>query len=160
MATVSPPESRSRKVSDEQPLRVLVVTDHPEPTEQLLDAISHRARESAAQFRVLVPNPARAEVHVFHPERHDKAAEAERVLRRALPLLEAVAGGHVIGSVSVQHDPMDAIEQTLHNEPVDEIMLAVTEHALTVRLHQDLRHRLAHLGLPVTVLGHDLEDSR
>lgn len=159
MTTVNPPETKSRSISDEQPLRVLVVTDHAEPSGQLLDAIRHRAAQSPAQFRVLVPNPARAEVHVFHPERHDKATEAEQVLRVALPQLEEAAGGHVIGSVSVQHDPMDAIEHTLHDEPVDEIMLAVTEHALTLRLHQDLEHRLAHLGLPVTVLGHDLRVS-
>ncbi len=153
MATVTPPETRNRNVSNEQPLRVLVVTDSAEPSDHLLTAIRRRAAESAAQFRVLVPNPARAEVHLLHPERHDNAAAAELVLRRALPELEAAAGGHVIGSVSVQHDPMDAIEHTLHDEPVDEIMLAVTEHAFTVRLHQDLRHRLAHLGLPVTVVG-------
>ncbi len=59
-----------------------------------------------------------------------------------------------MGSVSVQHDPMDTIEHVLHAEPVDEIMLAVHEHALTIRLHQDLQHRLGHLGIPVTVIGH------
>ena len=44
------------------------------------------------------------------------------VLRAALPTLEADAGGEVIGSVSVRHDPMDAIEETMFNEPVDEIL--------------------------------------
>ena len=130
--------------------RVLVVTDVAEPSPELLDALRRRAAGSPARFRVVVPNPARAELHLLHPERHDKAAEAEQVLRRALPSLESAAGGHVVGSVSVQHDPMDAIEQVIHAEPVNEIILAVHEHALTVRLHQDLEHRLGHLGLPVT----------
>ena len=89
--------------------RVLVVTDHPEPSGALIAAIRDRAERSPAQFRVLVPNPARAELHLLHPERHDQAVAAEAVLRTALPLVEEAAGDHVIGSVSVQHDPMDAI---------------------------------------------------
>jgi hypothetical protein len=140
-------------VNDTRPRRVLIVTDHAEPTPELLEAIQRRAAQTATQFRVVVPNPARAEVHLLHPERHDKAAEAEGVLRGALPELERAAGGHVVGSVSVQHDPMDTVEHVLHAEPIDEIMLAVHEHALTARLHQDLQHRLGHLGVPVTVVG-------
>jgi len=132
--------------------RILVVTDHAEPTDTLVAAIRARSEQSPAQFRVLVPNPARAEIHLLHPERHDQATAAENVLRSALPVLEAAAGGHVVGSVSVQHDPMDAIENALAAEPLDEIMLAVREQALSVRLHQDLPHRLGHLGIPVTVV--------
>lgn len=139
-------------MSEDRVHRVLVVTDHPEPTAALLTAISARAAESPAQFRIVVPNPARAEVHLLHPERHDKAAQAEDLLRKALPALEAAADGHVVGSVSVQHDPMDSIEHTLAAEPLDEIMLAVHEHGLSIRLHQDLAHRLGHLGIPVTVV--------
>jgi hypothetical protein len=135
--------------------RVLVVTDHPDPTGRLLSAIRERADRSPAQFRVLVPNPARAEVHLLHPERHEQAAAAEHVLRRALPAIEEAASGHVVGSVSVQHDPMDAIENTLAAEPLDEIMLAVHEHGLGIRLHQDLARRLGHLGIPVSLVGPD-----
>lgn len=141
-------------MNDTRPRRVLIVTDTAEPTPELLEAIQHRTAQTPTQFRVVVPNPARAEVHLLHPERHDKAAAAEQVLRGALPELERAAGGHVVGSVSVQHDPMDTVEHVLHAEPIDEIMLAVHEHALTVRLHQDLQHRLGHLGVPVTVVGH------
>jgi hypothetical protein len=141
-------------VNDTHPRRVLIVTDTAAPTPELLEAIRHRTAQSPTQFRVVVPNPARAEVHLLHPERHDKAAAAEQVLRAALPALERAAGGHVVGSVSVQHDPMDTLEHVLHAEPIGEIMLSVHEHALTVRLHQDLQHRLGHLGVPVTVVGH------
>lgn len=132
--------------------RVLVVTDHAEPTDALLAAMGERARQSPAQFRVLVPNPSRTEVHLVHHERHDQAAAGEKLLRSALPDLEVAAGGHVIGSASVQHDPMAAIENILAAEPLDEIMLAVTEHGLSVRLHQDLAHRLENFGIPVTVV--------
>ena len=101
----------------------------------------------------IVLNPAAAEVHLLHPERHDKAREAEYVLLRALPDLETAAGGPVIGSVSVRHDPMDAIEETIFGEPVDEIMLAVPEHHVSTWLHQDLPHRLRHYAIPVAVVG-------
>ena len=92
-------------------------------------------------------------MHLLHPERHDKAREAEQALLRALPDLETAAGGPVIGSVSVRHDPMDAIEETIFAEPVDEIMLAVPEHHVSTWLHQDLPHRLQHYALPVAVVG-------
>jgi hypothetical protein len=45
---------------------------------------------------------------------------------------------------------MDAIEETVFSEPIDEILLAVSEGHLAARLHQDLPHRLAHLHLPVS----------
>jgi hypothetical protein len=139
-------------VLDERALRVLVVTDHARPSATLLAAIRRRAAQGRVRFRVVVPNPARAEVHLLHPDRHEKAHEAEQVLREALPELEAVAGGTVIGSVSVLHDPMDAIEHTMLSEPIDEIMIAVAQHGLARRIHQDLPHRLSHLGLPVEVV--------
>lgn len=132
--------------------RILVVTDHVEPTAELLTAIGQRAVTDDAQFRVVVVNPARAELHLLHPERHDKATQAEAALLGALPELEAAAGGPVIGSVSVRHDPMDAIEETIFSEPIDEIMLSVPAHHLATVLHQDLQHRLEHLHLPVTVV--------
>jgi hypothetical protein len=140
-------------VPDDVIARILVVTDHADPTPALLQAVERRALAGPAQFRLVVLNPARAELHLLHPERHDLARAAEEVLHRASPVLETAAGGRVIGSVSVRHDPMDAIEETLNNEPVDEIMLSVPTHALATWLHQDLPHRLGHLGLPVTTVG-------
>lgn len=136
--------------------RILVVTDHADPSGPLLDAIAHRAETGDVQFRIVVPNPARAELHLLHPERHDKAREAEVVLRRALPLLEHAAGGPVIGTVSVRADPMDAIEEAIFSEPIDEIMLSVAPHGLSTWLRQDLAHRLQHFGLPVSVVAADV----
>jgi hypothetical protein len=133
-------------------VRILVVTDHPQPSHALLNAMRLRAARGRVQFRVVVPNPARAELHLLHPERHTLASEAEGILRQALPALEVAAGGDVIGSVTVFHDPMDAIEHTLQAEPVDEIVLAIVQRGWAVRLHQDLPHRLRHLGLPLTIV--------
>lgn len=142
-------------MSTTRPIRILVLTDTCDADPELVEAISRRATSDDVVFRLVVLNPARAELHLLHPERHDKAAEAEQSLRRTLPRLESAAGTHnVIGSVSVSHDPMDAIEETMNNEPIDAIILHVREHAWARRLHQDLAHRLAHHRLPVQVVEH------
>jgi hypothetical protein len=137
--------------------RILVVTDRADPTTALLDAVERRAVEGAAQFRVVVLNPAHAELHLLHPERHELARIAEEALHRASPLLESAAGGRVIGSVSVRHDPMDAIEETIYNEPINEIILSVPTHRMAAWTHQDLPHRLKHLGLPVTTVPQETD---
>ncbi|MCW2867624.1 MAG: hypothetical protein JWR20_1812, partial [Marmoricola sp.] len=109
-------------MSTPKPTRILVVTDVVGVAPELLTAMSGRAAEADTQFRLVVLNPARAEVHLLHPERHDKAERAEVVQRATLPRIEdALGGGRVIGSVSVRHDPMDAIEETLAAEPVNEV---------------------------------------
>ena len=130
-----------------KPARVLVVTDRAIATPGLLAAVRKRAQRSLARFRVLVPNPSPAEWHPLHPKRHDKVDEAERVLTRALPQIQDVADCAVRGRVSVRHDPMDAIEEMLHDEPFDEIILAVSSKHL-----DRLAHRVEHLGLPVTIV--------
>jgi len=142
-------------VPDTRTHRVLVVTDRSNPSPSLRGAVRHRAETGDVQFRLIVLNPARAELHLLHPERHDKAAEAETMLRSSLLQLELAAHAPVIGSVSVRHDPMDAIEETLFAEPVDEIILDVPPHHLSSWLHQDLEHRLAHFHIPVLTIRHD-----
>src|SRR4051795_1707666 len=106
--------------------RVLVVTDRTAATPELLEAIRKRVAHGPIHARVLVPNPAPAEWHPRHPERHDKVDEARRVLEAALPPVEEAVGGAVGGYVSIRHDPMDAIEETLHDEPFDELIIATT----------------------------------
>lgn len=137
------------------PKRVLVLTDRTAATPALIGAIQARVQQGPAQFRVLVPNPAPTEWHPIHPKRHEQAAEAERVLTAALPVVEAAAGGRVIGSVSIRHDPMDAVEETILNEPVDEIIISMAPHVVERWLHVDLPHRLAHLGLPITTVSEE-----
>lgn len=139
-------------MSSPDPARVLVVTDGITPTEALLDTIRGRVARGPATFRVLVPNPAPAEWHPGHPERHDKVAGAERELIAALPKIQDAAGAAVPGLVSIRHDLMDAIEETLREQPCDEIILATEHHAVASWLHVDLPHRVAHLGLPVTTV--------
>jgi hypothetical protein len=136
-------------VEPDRPAKVLVVTDHAAGNQALLDALGERARRGPAVFRVLVPNPAPADLHLLHPRRHDKVDEAERVLIRALPDIQDAVDAAVRGRISVRHDPMAAVEEMLHDEPFDEIIVSMPPHGLQRRLHMDLPHRLAHLGLPV-----------
>lgn len=139
-----------------RPSRVLVITDHAEVEEGVLAAVRERATRPPVQFRVLVPNPTHAEVHLFHPERHDRASEAELVLRAFLPTLEAAAGGPVTGTVSVRNDPYDGVEAVMADEPVDEFIVGLETSGLSRALHLDLPHRLAHFGLPVHVVDQPL----
>jgi hypothetical protein len=132
--------------------RVLVVTDQPAATPGLLEAIRDRAARGPIEVRILVPNPAPAEWHPTHPARHDKAEAARLVLEEALPDIQQAAGVPVDGFVSIRHDPMDAVEETLHDEPFDEIIVATAPHGLERWLHVDLPHRLSHLGLLVTTV--------
>ena len=143
------PEDASR------PVRVLVVSGPSAATAALTRAVHERAQRPPVEFVVLVPNPAPAEWHPFHPERRDKVDAAERALIRALPAIQDAADGAVRGHVSIRHDPMAAIEEMLRDEPFDEIMLAVAPHGIERRLHLDLAHRLAHLRLPLTVVAED-----
>lgn len=133
--------------------RVLIVADRAAATPGLLDTIRGRAARGPASFRVLLPNPAAAEWNPTHPEHHAHLDEAQRELDAALPSISEAAGTTVEGSVSGRHDPMDAVEETLNTDPYDEIILATAPHPIEARLHIDLAHRLAHLGLPLTVVG-------
>src|SRR5690242_17453094 len=106
-------------MSSQRPTNILVVSDHTAATPELLSALEARAGGGPIDVRILVPNPAPAEWHPTHPERHEKAAAAQAVLDRALGPIRDTVGGSVVGRVSTRHDPMDAIEETLHDEDFD-----------------------------------------
>jgi hypothetical protein len=74
------------------------------------------------------------------------------VLALALPLLQEAAGGPVEGSVSIRHDAMDAVEETLRDGEFHEIIVATMPHQISHWLHVDLPQRLSRTGLPVTTV--------
>jgi hypothetical protein len=138
--------------------RVLIVAASGEwATPALLEAVRRRAASGPAEFHVVLPDPAQ------HAELTDRQRRRSRrrgmaVLHDALRLLTEAAGTTVNGSVSGRHDPMDAVEETLQTEHVDEIILATVHHRVSERLHVDLPRRMAHLGLPVTTVMTDEPD--
>jgi hypothetical protein len=140
---------------DEQPRgtpRVLIVAVASQClTPSLLEAVRDRAAAGSTRFHLVLPDPAE-HAEMTAGQRRDSLARGEQMLERALALLGEAAGSPVEGSVSVRHDAMDVIEETLRDEHVDEIMLAITHHRLAERLHLDLPRRVERLGLPVTTV--------
>ena len=136
------------------PASVLVVAHRTAATPALLEAIRDRASRGPATFHLLVPNPFLADWHPVHTARHERehVAQAEQTLALALPLYEDAAGAPVDGSVSIRHDPMDAIEEALRRADYDEIILSTLPRSVSRWLHLDLPHRVAHLGLPLTTV--------
>jgi uncharacterized membrane-anchored protein len=133
------------------PADILVVAHKTAATPTLLDAIRARASLGPARFCLLVPNPAE-HAELSEAERRQKHLEGEHVLALALPLIDEAAGGEVGGTVSVRHDPMDAIEETLQAGSFHEIILSTLPRSVSRWLHVDLPHRVAHFGLPVTTV--------
>ena len=130
---------------------VLVVAHKTAATPALLDAIRERAARGPARFHLLVPNPAE-HASVTTAERERSITDAEHMLALALPLIDEAAGSHTDGTVSIRHDPMDAIEDALKADSFDEIILSTLPHSVSRWLHVDLPHRVAHLGLPLTTV--------
>jgi hypothetical protein len=130
---------------------VLVVAHKTAATPALLEAIRERASRGPARFHLLVPNPA-PHAELTEQERAQKHEEGEHVLALALPLIDEAAGTHAEGSVSIRHDPMDAIEETVQDGDFHEIILSTLPPHVSRWLHVDLPSRVAHLGLPVTTV--------
>ncbi len=131
--------------------QVLVVANRTAATPALLEAIRVRAAQSAASFHLLVPNPA-AHAEITDAERHRHHEDGEHVLELALPLFEQAAGRPTQGSVSVRHDPFDAIEETIHDGDFHEIIISTLPRHVSRWLHANLPRRVEHLGLPVTTV--------
>ena len=128
------------------PAHVLVVANRTAATRALLDAVRARVeRDGAVYFHLLVP----------------RSPGAQAVVDRAVPLLEAAAHRPVTGGVSRRVDPMDAIEEALHDGDFDEILLSTLPPHVSRWLRMDLPSRVAHLGLPLTlVVGEPLKPPR
>ena len=133
-------------MDSENPAHVLVVAHKTADGPALLEAVRVRAERGPCWFHLLVPAPA-----------HGHAAHS--VLARAIPLLEDAAHRPVDGSVSIRHDPMDAIEEALMREDFDEIILSPLPRGVSRWLHLDLPRRVAHVGLPVTTVIADERDA-
>ena len=131
--------------------QVLVVAHRTAATPALLAAIRARVEHGPATFHLLVPNPAE-HAELNEAERAQKHREGEHVLTLALPLIDEASGRHTEGSVSIRHDPMDAIEETLNEGDFHEIILSTLPRSVSHWLHVDLPSRVAHLGLPLRTI--------
>jgi len=130
---------------------VLVVAHETAATPALVQAVRERALRGPAAFHLLIPNLAE-HAALTEAEREHRQADGERMLELALPVIQQAAGGAAEGSVSYRHDPMDAIEEALHDGEFHEIILSTLPHSVSSWLHIDLPHRVSHLGVPVTTV--------
>jgi hypothetical protein len=133
------------------PANVLVVANKTAATAQLVNAVRERADRGPARFHLLIPDPGLGGWRPSDIE-HPDVSEGEQMLALALPLLQHATQSEVTGSVSVRHDPMDAIEEAIAAQRFDEIILSTLPHPVSIWLHVDLPRRVAGLGLPVTTV--------
>ena len=112
---------------------VLVIGGQTVVGEPLLQAIRERAEQSPAEFTLVVPAD---------------PPGAERRVRKALRELEA-AGIQATGHVG-DPDPVCAVVNALHDEPVDEIILSTFPRATSGWLRRDVIGRIKkHTQVPL-----------
>ncbi len=149
--TIAPTSGAAAGPLDET-RRVLIVGVANPASAAVIATVRERASTGPARFHLLLPDPSE-HAEVTDGQRRGNHARGEAILQHALPLLAEAATSAVAGSVSARHDPIDAIEDMLRSEHVDEIILSTSPHHLSEGLHLDLPRRVAHLGLPVTTVA-------
>jgi len=124
--------TEAAELGDPPITRILVVLHGSSALNGILDAVRGRAARGPAQFHLLVSDP-----------------QATEILASTLPLLSGI---DIDGSVSTRENPMDTVEESLHEGRFDEVIVGTEAHRLSHWLHVDLSHRLAHVGVPVTTI--------
>jgi hypothetical protein len=122
-----------------RPTRILVVAHRTASTPVLLDEIGRRARAGPCAFALLIPDA---------PSRKGM----DWTLQDAIPLLEREAQSKVRGLVGGP-DPFEAVQRAVREEEFDEIIVAPLREQRSRWRRRDLVHRIAGLGLPVTVVA-------
>jgi hypothetical protein len=132
------------------PTRVLVVAHKTAATKPLLDAVRERAQRGPCVFTLLVPNTTHGLHKVVDPE-DQGAGEAQTVLDRALPAINAAAGAPVEGIVG-DPDPLAAVQDAINLRGFDEVIVSTLSARLSRWLKLDLPSKVAGMGLPVTTV--------
>jgi hypothetical protein len=112
---------------------VLVIANQTILGRPVLDAIRERAGAGPADFTIVIPAD---------------AIGAERRLR-SIGSLMAAAGVETTGHLG-DPDPVVAVENALHDEQVDEIILSTFPAPTSGWLHRDVLRRIRGFGVPVT----------
>ena len=120
------------------PTGILVVANRTAATPQLLDEVGRRARDGA-RFTLIIP-----------PE-HGHAGADDWTSDAAVQLLGRAAG-EPVAQIESGPDTLASVHEAVDAGQCDEIILSVPEAHLSKFIHHDLRHRLEHLGMPVTVI--------
>lgn len=135
------------------PTRVLIVANRTSTDAGLLDAVRRRAAAGDVRFHLVVPATPRGLHRVVDPEVAG-IDEARERLSVALPQLGAAAGQTVCGHVG-DANPLAAVEDALHLEGIDEIIISTLPRRMSRWLRLDIVSKVRALGLPVTHVGRD-----
>lgn len=128
--------------------RVLVVANRTAATPALLERVRRRAQLGPASFHLVVPATPRGLHRIVDPEVTGRE-EAQANLELALPLLGEAAGTALTGEVG-DADPLAAIQDALHSQAFDEIIISTLPSRVSRWMHIDLPSKARGLGLPVT----------
>jgi hypothetical protein len=131
-----------------EPAHVLVVAHQTAATQGLLEAVRDRARQSPAEFHLLVPRQAHGMHKVVDPQDVGED-ESKAVLEQALPMLSGAAGSEVTGSTG-DAEPLMAIQDAVNLGNYDEIIISTLPKKVSRWLKLDLVSKTRALGLPVT----------
>ena len=103
-----------------EPRHVLVVANETLTGDELLEAVKRRATQGPVRVHVIAPVSEPAAGYVVYE--NSRRAAAGRRLERALAQLHA-AGIPALGDV-IDENPLDAVKDTLAQEPVDELIVS------------------------------------
>jgi hypothetical protein len=120
--------------------RVLVVANRTASTPRLLEEIARRDQAGATDFLLLIPSHRGRTYQDWTPE------VALRLIRRAVPHSR-------VDNLPLLSDAVAAVEEAVEKRGVDEIIVSTTPTRLSARRNGDLRHRVAKLGPPVSVIA-------
>jgi hypothetical protein len=122
-----------------RPTRILVMAHRTASTPVLLDEIGRRARAAPCAFALLIPDAPGRKV-------------ADWTLEDAIPLIEREAQAKVRG-LAGGPDAFEAVQHAVREEDFDEIIVAPLATQRSRWRRRDLVHRIAGLGLPVTLVA-------
>ena len=135
------------RVGEGEP-RILVVANKRDASPALLDAVRERAAAGPASFFMLIPNPD----HLAFDRNTTDHSRGNEILARALPALEAPAGGEVNGRVANSPNAYDDIAEELEGSDYDEIILETPPSHVSHWLHVDLPERIRRFGMPLRIV--------
>lgn len=127
--------------------RVLLVANRTAVDRPLVEAVDHRARRGPAVFHLVVPATPVGLHRVVDPEVAGRQVAYEQ-LASALPTLAAAAGQEVTGNVG-DANPLCAVQDALHLDGFDEIILSTLPWRISQWLRVDLPSKIRALGVPV-----------
>jgi len=130
------------------PKKVLVVANRTACGPGLVAAVRERAAGDDCEFHLVVPAAAHGLHKVVDPEDSGRD-ESRRALKDAVPLLSEAAGRPVTAEIG-DAEPLAAIQDAIHLQGCDEIIISTLPRKVSKWLKLDLVSKARGLGLPVT----------